>query len=143
MNPRKTVKLTRKDAEGNIGQAEVRLLYCAASETNFQAISGKTMEVFSPEFEKNDEGKYVVKALPTATDMDYIQLAMGCIAAAYDCDGEESPVKVEDLLFQASREELTALVETVLRMRNDWLQVPATVSPEIKDVKGKGKRKNA
>jgi hypothetical protein len=139
MNPRRTIQITRKNEAGEIEQVEVALLYCAASETGFQTLSGVTMEVFNPELEKNKEGKWIVKALPKATDMNYIQLAMACIIAAYECDGEEPPIKSEDLLYHASREEVQNLVTTVLQMRNEWLQVPSTIKPEMKEKEGKQK----
>ena len=120
----------------------MKLLYCAASETGFQTLSGETMDVFTPEIEKNEEGKFIIKNLPKATDMNYIQLAMACIIAAYECDGEEPPIKSEDLLYYASREEVQNLVTTVLQMRNEWLQVPSTIKPEMEETEGKGKRKN-
>jgi len=141
MNPRRKVQITRKNEAGEIEQVEVKLLYCAASETGFQSISGETMEVFNPELERNDEGKWIVKALPKATDMNYIQLAMACIIAAYECDGEEHPIKSEDLLYHASREEVQNLVTTVLQMRNEWMAVPSTIKPEMEEKEGK--RKNA
>ena len=143
MNPRRTIIITRKNEAGEIEQTEVKLLYCAASETGFQTLSGVTMEIFNPELEKNEEGKYVIKALPKATDMNYIQLAMACIIAAYECDGEEPPIKSEDLLYHASREEVTNLVTTVLQMRNDWMQVPSTIKPEMEETGRNGRRKNA
>jgi hypothetical protein len=139
MNPRRTIQITRKNEAGEIEQVEVALLYCAASETGFQTLSGVTMEVFNPELEKNKEGKWIVKALPKATDMNYIQLAIACIIAAYECDGEEPPIKSEDLLYHASREEVQNLVTTVLQMRNEWLQVPSTIKPEMKEKEGKQK----
>jgi hypothetical protein len=142
MNPRRTIQITRKNEAGEIEQTEVNLLYCAASETGFQTLSGVTMEVFAPELEKNEEGKFIIKNLPKATDMNYIQLAMACIIAAYECDGEEPPIKSEDLLYHASREEVQNLVTTVLQMRNDWMQVPSTIKPEMEETEGKGKRKN-
>ena len=139
MNPRRTINITRKNEAGEIEQTEVKLLYCAASETGFQSLSGETMEVFNPELEKSEEGKWIVKALPKATDMNYIQLAMACIIAAYECDGEEPPIKSEDLLYHASREEVTNLVTTVLQMRNEWMAVPSTIKPEMEEKKGKRK----
>ena len=106
MNPRRTIQITRKNDAGEIGQTEVKLLYCAASETGFQTLSGVTMEVFAPELEKNEEGKWIMKAPPKATDMNYIQLSLACI------------------------------------MRNEWMQVPSTIKPEMEEREGKGKRKN-
>ncbi len=141
MNPRRTIQITRKNESGEIGQTEVKLLYCAASEAGFQSLSGKTMEVFNPELEKNEEGKWIVKAPPKATDENYIQLALACIVAAYECDEEKSPIESKDLLYHASREEVQNLVTTVLQMRNDWMQVPSTIKPEMEEKDGK--RKNA
>ena len=101
------------------------------------------MEVFNPELEKNEEGKWIVKALPKATDENYIQLALACIVAAYECDEEKSPIESKDLLYHASREEVQNLVTTVLQMRNEWMEVPNTIKPEMEEREGKGKRKNA
>jgi hypothetical protein len=143
MNPRRTIKITKKNEAGEIEQTEVKLLYCAASETGFQTLSGVTMEVFAPELGKNEEGKWIMKALPTATEENYIQLALACIIAAYECDDEKSPITSKDLLYHASREEVQNLVTTVLQMRNDWIQVPSTIKPEMEEHEGKGKRKNA
>ena len=143
MNPRRTIQITRKNEAGEIEQTEVKLLYCAASETGFQTLSGVNMDVFSPELEKNEEGKWIVKSLPKATDMNYIQLSLACIIAAYECDGEKNPIKGEDLLYHASREEVQNIVTTVLQMRNEWMEVPSTIKPEMEERERKGKRKNA
>jgi hypothetical protein len=140
MNPRRTIQITRKNNAGEIEQAEVKLLYCAASETGFQTLSGETMDVFTPEFEKNEEGKFIIKNMPKATDENYIQLAMACIIAAYECDEEQPPISSKDLLYHASREEVQNLVTTVLQMRNEWMQVPSTIKPEMKE--RESKRKN-
>ena len=142
MNPRRTIQITRKNEAGEIEQTEVKLLYCAASETGFQTLSGVTMEVFAPELGQNEEGKWIMKELPKATEMNYIQLSMACIIAAYECDGEDPPIKSEDLLYHATREEVQNLVTTVLQMRNDWIQVPSTIKPEMEETERKGKQKN-
>lgn len=141
MNPRRTIQITRKNEAGEIEQTEVKLLYCAGAETGFQTLSGEIIQIFNPELEKNEEGKWIIKALPKATDMNYIQLSMACIIAAYECDGEEPPIKSEDLLYHASREEVQNLVTTVLQMRNEWMAVPSTIKPEMEEKEGK--RKNA
>jgi hypothetical protein len=98
------------------------------------------MDVFTPELEKNEEGKFIIKNLPKATDENYIQLAMACIIAAYECDEEQPPISSKDLLYHASREEVQNLVTTVLQMRNEWMQVPSTIKPEMKE--RESKRKN-
>jgi hypothetical protein len=141
MNPTRTIKITRKNDEGKMEQIDVRLMYCLASEIGFQNESGKTMDVFNPDYEEKD-GKLVLKAMPQATDKDYITLVLACITAAYESEGQEAPVKSDTLIYHATREEISALVAAVVSMRAEWLFVPATIKPEMADKKGK-KRKNA
>lgn len=141
MNPERTIKITCKGADGKPEQKEVKMLYCAASETGYQSLSGKTMDIFMPQFETKD-GKAVMTAPPAATDMDYIQLAIACIIAAYERDGQEPPAKSTDILYYASREEVVEMVKQVVLMQKDWLVVPSTVEKEMED-KGDGKSKNA
>ena len=52
MNPERTISVSRKTEDGNIEQVEVRMLYCAATETGFQTMSGKLIDVFIPEVGK-------------------------------------------------------------------------------------------
>lgn len=145
MNPERTITITRKGEDGKPETVEVRMLYCAASETGYQSLSGKTMDVFMPRFEKNEEGKFVMTEPPSAQDMDYIQLSIACIIAAYERDQQEVPITSEDILYNASREEVVNMVATVVKMYQDWLLVPSTIEKEINDEDdGKGKkRKNS
>ena len=82
MNPERTIHITHKNADGITEQIDVKMLYCAASETGYQDLSGKTMDIFIPKFDIQD-GKAVMTAPPAATDADYIKLATACIVAAY------------------------------------------------------------
>ena len=130
MNPERTITITHKNADGKLEPTEVRMLYCAASETGFQDLTGKNISVFMPKFEF-ENGEAVMKEPPAAEDIDYIKLALSCIMAAYLRDNEEVPVTSEDILYNASRDE-------------EWMFVPPTIERETSDnAKTSGKSKNA
>lgn len=144
MNPRRIVKITKKNDQGDLEQVEVKMLYCAATETGYQKLSGKMVDVFVPTIDTDKDGKPFVKEPPKATDEDYIQLAVAAIVAAYECDGDEPPINSKDILYTATREEIVTLVSNVIQMRQEWVFVPSTVEKEIDETKGKGRgRKNA
>jgi len=124
---------------------EVAMRYCAAAETGYETISGQSVEVFVPEIEKDDDGNIVnIKQLAKASD--YIRLAFAAIIAAYERKGEDSPVTAEDILYDASPTEVNDLILTVVKLRNEWYEVPKVIKPEFvadeKQEKGK-KKKNA
>ena len=131
-----------KNADGELEQTEVKMLYCAASETGFQSLSGEVIDIFNPEIEKDEKGEIVIKSVPKATDMHYIQLAIACIVAAYESEGKEPPITSEDIMYHATREEVVKLVQAVVEMRTEWLFVPSTISNETKPAADGGKKKN-
>ena len=143
MNPSRTITITHKNADGKLEQTEVKMLYCAASETGFQSLSGEIIDVFNPEIGKDEKGEVIIKSAPKATDMHYIQLAIACIVAAYESDGKEPPITSEDIMYHATREEVVKLVQAVVEMRTEWLFVPSTIPNEMKPAEDGGKRKNA
>ena len=61
MNPERTINITHKNAEGKLEQTEVKMLYCAASETGFQSLSGEVIDVFNPEVGKDEKGEIVIR----------------------------------------------------------------------------------
>ena len=142
MNPERTVKISKKQENGKVAQVEVKMLYCAATETGYQKLSGKMIDVFVPTIDKDADGKPYVKEPPKATDEDYIMLALDAIIAAYECNGEKSPIDSHDILYTATREEVVALVAAVMQMRQEWVFVPSTIEKEIDDKKG-ARPKNA
>ena len=142
MNPSRIITITHKNTDGELEQAEVRMLYCAASETGFQSLSGEIIDVFNPEIEKDEKGEIVIKSAPKATDMHYIQLAIACIVAAYESEGKEPPITSEDIMYHATREEVVKLVQAVVEMRTEWLFVPSSIPNEMKPSEEGGKRKN-
>lgn len=116
----KTINLCGKD---------VPILYCAATETGFERLSGKPISVFVPTFgrDEKDPDKVVITEPPTATTEDYLQLGIAAIVAASEAArarhrGKEAalPVSTEDILYKASKDEVTELVTVTIQLRNEW-----------------------
>jgi len=130
----KTITICGKDVE---------LLYCAATETGYESISGQSCEIFIPEISKDKKGKEQIRM--RATTRDYIQLAVAAVIAAYTRKGEDAPVTADDILYNATSKEVTQLITTVIELRNAWYQVPSVIKPEDdtqKDQKEEGEQKN-
>lgn len=132
----KTITICGKDVE---------MLYCAATETGYESISGQSCEIFIPEISKDKKGKEQIRM--RATTRDYIQLAVAAVIAAYTRKGEDAPVTADDILYNATSQEVTKLITTVIELRNAWYQVPSVIKPEDdiqKDQKEEeGKQKNS
>lgn len=132
----KTITICGKDVE---------LLYCAATETGYESLSGQSCEIFIPEISKDKKGKEQIRM--RATTRDYIQLAVAAVIAAYTRKGEDAPVTADDILYNATSQEVTKLITTVIELRNAWYQVPSVIKPEDdtqKDQKEEeGKQKNS
>ena len=144
MNPERIINLTRKNENGDTEQIDVKMLYCAATETGYQDESDKTMDVFVPSFSVNDEGKPYITEPPKAKDKDYIQLAIAAINAAYECDGGKSPVKSDDIMYHSTRAQVVAMCKAVIEMHQEWLMLPSTIEKETDENKSRGKNvKNA
>ena len=142
MNPSRTITITHKNADGKLEQTEVKMLYCAASEAGFQSLSGEIIDVFNPEIGKDEKGEVIIKSAPKATDMHYLQLAIACIVAAYESEGKEPPITSEDIMYNATREEVLKLVQAVVEMRTEWLFVPTTIPNEMKPAEDGGNVQN-
>lgn len=130
----KTITICGKDVE---------MLYCAATETGYESISGQSCEIFIPEISKDKKGKEQIRM--RATTRDYIQLAVAAVIAAYTRKGEDAPVTADDILYNATSQEVTKLITTVIELRNAWYQVPSVIKPEDdtqKDQKEEGTQKN-
>ena len=123
---------------------EVRMRDCAAAETGFESLSGKRIDVFSgTPTEWDAEGKPTKFDPPAATTQDYLTLAVAAIVAAYSRNDEEPLVTSEDILYDASPQEVTNLLTTVVLLRVEWYKVPDVVKSDMKpESKGK-KLKNA
>lgn len=112
---------------------DVRVRYCAATETSFEEMTGKSIDVFIPTVE-NDEVKEPAKA----NRYDYLMLGIGGIIAAYLREKKDAPITTDEILYDASPTEVMNLITTILNLRNEWYKV-ADIVPEEE---GNGKGKN-
>lgn len=118
---------------------EVEMLYCAATETGFEDIAGKTADIFNPIPVLDKEGKVKELMPPPATTKDYIYLAVACIVAAYASRGEEAPNLTNDILYNATPAEVQLLTKTAIELKLEWYKVPTTAT--IDKMKENGKKK--
>ena len=93
---------------------QVKVIYCAAAENGFETLSGKSI---------ND--------LDFTRSQDLLHLALACIIAAYTRDKQGPPISGDDLLFNATPQELTDLYLTVINLRNEWYGVPKVVEEQL------------
>lgn len=123
----KTIKICGKD---------VQVRYCLASETGFEVLSGKDASIFlpTPTGEKDENGKPIFNIPQPSTD-DLVRLSIASILAAYECKGQEAPVKVDDILYNASPEEVTNLIAATIELRMKWYRLADTVKPETTEQK--------
>lgn len=99
---------------------EVGIAYCAATETGYETMSGKSISVFYPQ---GDEP-------PKAKTEDYIQLAIAGIIAYYARWGGEVPIDIKNIIYDAAPADITTMLTAIAQLRNEWYQLPAVVEPE-------------
>ena len=134
MNKIETITLCGKD---------VNIMYCAATETGYEIVAGKSSQVFLPTVLERDENGKITKAEPpSATLDDYIKLALAGIIAAYASEDKEPPVTDKDILYNATSEEITNLVGTIGKLRVAWYNVPDVVKPDKQQEEGGEQPKN-
>lgn len=128
MTSEKTIKICGK---------KVKMRYCAATETGYEQLSGKSVATFIPTFGKNEQGEDIIVRPAEATTHDYLMLAVSAIVAAYSRNGKEPPVTTEDILYEATAEDTKTLLETIVELRSDWYGVPKVVMDADKAQKPK------
>ena len=134
MNKIETITLCGKD---------VNIMYCAATETGYEIVAGKSSQVFLPTVLERDENGKVTKAEPPAATLDdYIKLALAGIVAAYASEDKEPPVTDKDILYKATSEEITNLVGTIGKLRIAWYNVPDVIKPDKQQEEGGEQPKN-
>lgn len=116
-----------------IGNQDVRMMYCTASETGYENMTGKSVEVFLIRPNYDEDGKQIGFEPPLATLSDYITLAMASIVAAYAAKDQEPPINSNYVLFEATAEEAKLLVDTVAELRAEWYHVPDVVKTDKQD----------
>lgn len=108
---------------------EVAMRYCAATETGYEKISGKSSAIFVPEIEKDEDGN-IKSVKQNAKTEDFIILAVAAIIAAYQRKKEDAPITADDIIYEANPEEVTELLNTICELRNEWYNIPAVVNTD-------------
>lgn len=117
---------------------EVHVRYCTATETGFEIMSGKKMDVFTPVTRTNDSGRLEIVEPARATTIDYLYLALSAVLAAYEREGLEAPITDNELLYDASPSEVETLLTAVMTLRSEWYGIPKVVEEIIEsDKKGR------
>ena len=117
MNNEKTITICGK---------EVKMRYCAAAETGFEQMSGKS--IGDIDFKKQE---------------DLIRLSWAAIIAAYLREEAKAPVTITDILSDAKPKEIADMFTTLAEIRKAWYEVPAVVKPEMEEKEGDKQEKNA
>lgn len=122
----------------NIQGKDVIMRYCAATETGFEQMRGRSVDVFIP---KQTDGQV---APPEATTQDYIALAYAAIIAAYARKGEdeEPPVNFNTVLYDCTPDEIMLLMRTVLDLRKQWYNLSSIIQPDNTDTESEDSEKN-
>lgn len=108
---------------------EVAMRYCAATETGYEKISGKSSAIFVPEIEKDEDGN-IKSVKQNAKTEDFVILAVAAIIAAYQRKKEDAPITADDIIYDANPEEVTELLKTICELRNEWYNIPAVVNTD-------------
>lgn len=98
---------------------EVKMRYCAATETGYEQMSGKS--IGDIDFTKQE---------------DLIRLSVSAIVAAYLRDEAKAPITDEDIILDAKPKELIEMFKTILELRAAWYEVSAVVKPEMEEKEG-------
>lgn len=135
----KTINISKKDADGNIIQADVTLAYCYATEIAFKDLSGGDITDFMQEAIENIQQQRMPDIKKT------IYLIIAAHMAYTEANGIKEPaIKDLDLMTTATPDEVGTALGIVIGLRAEFYHVPAG-EPEDKPDKGNGgrKRKNA
>lgn len=108
---------------------QVTMRYCAATETGYEKISGKSSAIFVPEIEKDEDGN-IKSVKQNAKTEDFIILAVAAIIAAYQRNHETAPVTADDIIYEANPAEVTELLKTICELRNEWYNIPPVVNAD-------------
>lgn len=94
---------------------EVKLRYCAATETGFEMNAKKS-----------------IADIDFNSQEDLLRLSVAAIIAAYQRDGQEAPIESKDILFDAKPAEIIELFKAVIELRAAWYNVPFVLEESIK-----------
>ena len=125
----------------NICGKEVGMMYCAATENGFEILSGRSINVFVPEFGKDEQGNDIITKPAEATIDDYLTLALAGIIAYYTKAKQDAPITSEDIMYDAKPTERNLLVSTVIELRSQWYGIPSVVAEDLKAEQQEGDKK--
>lgn len=110
---------------------EVQMRYCLAAEQGYEILSDHSIDVFNPTvLERDEDGNPTKIDPPKANTADYVKLACAAIVAAYERNGQDTPIKADEILYDATTDEVTALVSAVVELRMKWYNIPSVIKPE-------------
>ena len=124
-----------KKAEITIAGKAVTLCYCYATEIAFKQLAERDINDFML-----DAGAQLREnRMPDVRQTIFLLLAS--MTSYYNSLGEQAPVTDNDLIYEATPQELGTALGTVLRLRGEFYAVPDD-EPADKPAKGR-KEKNA
>lgn len=99
----------------NILGQQVRIRYCAATESGFEQLRGKS--IYEIDFKSRE---------------DLIALSISGIIAAYSMTNEEPPVTSNDVMYSAKPQEILDMITAIVELRKFWYEVPEVVPHDEK-----------
>ena len=94
---------------------EVKMLYCAATETGFEQLAGKS-----------------IGELDFNSQEDLLRLSVAAIIAAYQRNDEEAPIEAKEILYDAKPAEIVELFKAIFELRAAWYDIPLVLENAIK-----------
>ena len=132
-----------QEKEITINGQQIKMIYCAATESGYEEISRKSISVFVPEFGKDENDNTIITKQAEATIGDFVSLAFAGIVAAYVRDKKDVPVTSEYILYEATPAERNDLLTAIVELRNAWYHVPEVIKPEFDEKGGEDSNPNA
>ena len=105
---------------------EVKMRYCAAAETGYEQMSGKS--IGDSDFKAQE---------------DLIRLCFSSILSAYLRSDKQPPVTITDILSDAKPKELVDMFTTLAEIRKAWYEVPSVIEPDMEEDAQSETEKNA
>ena len=94
---------------------EVKMRYCAATETGFEQLAGKS-----------------IGDIDFNSQEDLLRLSVAAIIAAYQRNNEESPIEAKEILYDAKPAEIVELFKAIFELRAAWYDIPLVLENAIK-----------
>ncbi|MEE1215465.1 MAG: hypothetical protein U0L04_10865, partial [Bacteroidaceae bacterium] len=87
-------------------------------------LTGKSSAIFVPEIIKDKKGK-IKEVKHHASLSDFTNLAIAGVVAAYSYpEQQDTPVTATQIMNEATSNEFTTLITTIVELRNEWYTIP-------------------